>query len=74
MYHGSEANSTPPGPEWLAFEVEHAEAFALSLALRGKEQGQASLSDVLQKPIGPMCALQQSAPNLPRHLHPYSPN
>ena len=74
MYHGSEANSTPPGPEWLAFEVEHAEAFALSLALRGKEQGQESLSDVLQKPIGPMRARQQSASNLRGYFHTYRAN
>ncbi|CAM1509419.1 Fc.00g031580.m01.CDS01 [Cosmosporella sp. VM-42] len=28
MYHGAHQNQTPPGPEWLAFEIEHAEAFA----------------------------------------------
>ncbi|KAF6823104.1 hypothetical protein CPLU01_11603 [Colletotrichum plurivorum] len=30
LYHGSRSNSTPAGPEWLAFEVEHSEGFARS--------------------------------------------
>lgn len=30
MYHGSHTNQTPPGPEWLAFEIEHAENFGKS--------------------------------------------
>jgi hypothetical protein len=30
LYHGSPRNTTPPGPEWLAFEVEHSENFARS--------------------------------------------
>ncbi|KAK0653150.1 hypothetical protein B0T16DRAFT_427351 [Cercophora newfieldiana] len=30
LYHGSAFNSTPIAPEWLAFEMEHAENFARS--------------------------------------------
>ncbi|KAF6821944.1 hypothetical protein CMUS01_11290 [Colletotrichum musicola] len=30
LYHGSRSNSTPAGPEWLAFEIEHSEGFARS--------------------------------------------
>ncbi|KAK2001721.1 hypothetical protein LX36DRAFT_600900, partial [Colletotrichum falcatum] len=30
MYHGTRSNSTPEGPEWLAFEMEHSENFARS--------------------------------------------
>ncbi|KAK3306015.1 uncharacterized protein B0T15DRAFT_556643 [Chaetomium strumarium] len=28
LYHGDSAPDPPPGPEWLAFEIEHAELFA----------------------------------------------
>lgn len=34
FYHGTHRNRTagpPPGPEWLAFEIEHAETFAFSM-------------------------------------------
>lgn len=30
LYHGAHKNQTPEGPEWLAFEIEHAENFARS--------------------------------------------
>ncbi|KAM0420914.1 hypothetical protein ACHAPT_011303 [Fusarium lateritium] len=30
FYHGARQNVTPTGPEWLAFEIEHAENFAPS--------------------------------------------
>ena len=30
LFHGSHSNSTPAPPEWLAFEMEHAENFARS--------------------------------------------
>lgn len=30
LYHGARQNVTPAGPEWLAFEIEHAENFASS--------------------------------------------
>ncbi|KAJ4267230.1 hypothetical protein NW762_003332 [Fusarium torreyae] len=30
FYHGSRQNVTPSGPEWLAFDIEHAENFARS--------------------------------------------
>ncbi|VBB81061.1 Putative protein of unknown function [Podospora comata] len=28
LYHGTWRSTPPPGPEWLAFEIEHAELFA----------------------------------------------
>ncbi|SPQ24443.1 85e4f5bb-75b5-4bac-9a09-aa84823e6e4c [Thermothielavioides terrestris] len=28
LYHGTDSPDPPPGPEWLAFEIEHAENFA----------------------------------------------
>lgn len=31
FYHGTQTPGPPPGPEWLAFEVEHAESFAFSI-------------------------------------------
>ncbi|KAM0250261.1 hypothetical protein ACHAP5_002320, partial [Fusarium lateritium] len=34
FYHGSRTNVTPSGPEWLAFDIEHAENFARSFRLR----------------------------------------
>ncbi|KAF4977402.1 hypothetical protein FZEAL_6066 [Fusarium zealandicum] len=34
FYHGARQNVTPPGPEWLAFEIEHAENFATSIKSR----------------------------------------
>ena len=37
MYHGTHQNYTPPGPEWLAFEIEHAENFGRSF--RGGNRG-----------------------------------
>ncbi|KAF7549548.1 hypothetical protein G7046_g8312 [Stylonectria norvegica] len=37
IYHGSHSNHTPPGPEWLAFEIEHAENFAVSFKRRHGE-------------------------------------
>ncbi|TDZ24849.1 Uncharacterized protein Cob_v002500 [Colletotrichum orbiculare MAFF 240422] len=30
LFHGTRANVTPSGPEWLAFEMEHSENFARS--------------------------------------------
>ncbi|ORY58538.1 uncharacterized protein BCR38DRAFT_447590 [Pseudomassariella vexata] len=30
FYHGGPSSQTPPGPEWLAFDIEHSEAFAWS--------------------------------------------
>ncbi|KAH6897350.1 hypothetical protein B0T10DRAFT_395759 [Thelonectria olida] len=30
LYHGASNKSVPIGPEWLAFEIEHAEGFAFS--------------------------------------------
>ncbi|KAM5350365.1 hypothetical protein ACJ41O_006870 [Fusarium nematophilum] len=30
LYHGARQNVTPAGPEWLAFEIEHAENFGSS--------------------------------------------
>ncbi|KAI5457446.1 hypothetical protein BGZ63DRAFT_78718 [Mariannaea sp. PMI_226] len=30
LYHGDSKNKIPEGPEWLAFEIEHAEGFARS--------------------------------------------
>ncbi|KAF4996119.1 hypothetical protein FDECE_12576 [Fusarium decemcellulare] len=30
FYHGTHQQVPPPGPEWLAFEIEHAENFAVS--------------------------------------------
>jgi hypothetical protein len=41
LYHGAQSADSPPGPEWMAFEVEHAEAFAFSSKReRGKHGGQ----------------------------------
>lgn len=34
-YHGARTPDPPTNPEWLAFEVEHAENFALSFRYRG---------------------------------------
>ncbi|KAM0270352.1 hypothetical protein ACHAPA_003536 [Fusarium lateritium] len=34
FYHGSRTNVTPSGPEWLAFDIEHAENFARSFRHR----------------------------------------
>ncbi|TVY64884.1 Uncharacterized protein Focb16_v015752 [Fusarium oxysporum f. sp. cubense] len=34
FYHGSRQNVTPTGPEWLAFDIEHAENFARSFKYR----------------------------------------
>lgn len=34
FYHGAERNVTPTGPEWLAFDIEHSEAFAMSYRAR----------------------------------------
>ncbi|KEY72685.1 hypothetical protein S7711_02475 [Stachybotrys chartarum IBT 7711] len=34
LYHGSRYSDPPAWPEWLAFEVEHAEAFAQSTSAR----------------------------------------
>jgi hypothetical protein len=34
FYHGSRSNVTPSGPEWLAFDIEHAENFARSFRFR----------------------------------------
>ncbi|KAF5017435.1 hypothetical protein F66182_10639 [Fusarium sp. NRRL 66182] len=34
FYHGARQNQTPTGPEWLAFEVEHAENFARSFRFK----------------------------------------
>ncbi|KAI8715854.1 hypothetical protein NCS52_01094100 [Fusarium sp. LHS14.1] len=34
FYHGARQNVTPTGPEWLAFEIEHAENFAPSFRAR----------------------------------------
>ncbi|PNP86155.1 hypothetical protein FNYG_00383 [Fusarium nygamai] len=41
FYHGSRQNVTPTGPEWLAFDIEHAENFARSFKYRpgGKHPG-----------------------------------
>ncbi|KAH7165415.1 hypothetical protein EDB81DRAFT_252456 [Dactylonectria macrodidyma] len=30
LFHGDQNNTVPTGPEWLAFEIEHAEGFAFS--------------------------------------------
>lgn len=37
LYHGGYFSSPPKGPEWLAFEIEHAENFARSP--RGRQRG-----------------------------------
>ncbi|KAJ6440701.1 Rho guanine nucleotide exchange factor scd1 [Purpureocillium lavendulum] len=71
LYHGSEANATPPGPEWLAFEVEHAEAFALSLEPLGKEQSQTALGDTPQKPISRAHAKRDAAGYIRGYFHTY---
>ncbi|KAI6776639.1 hypothetical protein HG530_000584 [Fusarium avenaceum] len=34
FYHGSRSNDTPSSPEWLAFDIEHAENFARSFRSR----------------------------------------
>ncbi|KAF4333678.1 hypothetical protein FBEOM_12510 [Fusarium beomiforme] len=34
FYHGTRQNVTPTGPEWLAFDIEHAENFARSFKYR----------------------------------------
>ncbi|CAG7558948.1 unnamed protein product [Fusarium equiseti] len=37
LYHGAERNVTPTGLQWLAFDIEHSEAFAMSRrSKRGK--------------------------------------
>ncbi|KAK4234751.1 hypothetical protein C8A03DRAFT_18407 [Achaetomium macrosporum] len=36
LYHGTSSPHSPPGPEWLAFEIEHAEMFAHPRYGRGK--------------------------------------
>ncbi|KAF4973257.1 hypothetical protein FSARC_412 [Fusarium sarcochroum] len=36
FYHGARQNVTPSGPEWLAFDIEHAENFARSF--RGRRR------------------------------------
>ncbi|KAF4957999.1 hypothetical protein FGADI_2829 [Fusarium gaditjirri] len=38
FYHGSRRNVTPTGPEWLAFDIEHAEGFARSFKYRPGER------------------------------------
>ncbi|KAF4433446.1 hypothetical protein F53441_13760 [Fusarium austroafricanum] len=49
FYHGALKNVTPPGPEWLAFDIEHAEFFARSFKYRPKK-GQAKPPPEEKKP------------------------
>ncbi|KAK5989250.1 hypothetical protein PT974_10756 [Cladobotryum mycophilum] len=52
MYHGDTDHQTPVGPEWLAFEVEHAEAFASSWLIRPGQPGSHPQHDHgVQKPL-----------------------
>ncbi|KYK58495.1 hypothetical protein DCS_05511 [Drechmeria coniospora] len=71
LYHGSNTDSIPRGPEWLAFEVEHAEAFALSVTLPGRQHDQL----VGQKPLIPSSARRRDAgrgqQNRRGYLHTY---
>ncbi|KAF9767164.1 hypothetical protein IL306_000292, partial [Fusarium sp. DS 682] len=39
FYHGTRQNVTPTGPEWLAFDIEHAENFARSFKYRAGRGG-----------------------------------
>ncbi|KAH6603870.1 hypothetical protein Trco_007316 [Trichoderma cornu-damae] len=57
LYHGGHSDRPPEGPEWLAFEVEHAAFFARG-PLRGhrgrrpeQEEEELHLSSPAQKPI-----------------------
>ena len=49
VYHGDQTSDRPVGPEWLSFEVEHAEAFAFSMKLHREPQ---IAGTVKQKPLG----------------------
>ncbi|KND91672.1 Uncharacterized protein TOPH_03850 [Tolypocladium ophioglossoides CBS 100239] len=74
LYHGTPSNSPPPGPEWLAFEVEHAEAFVLFKTPRGNQQSQEPRMRPGQKPLGHSSSREASKPhdkNMRGYLHTY---
>ncbi|PHH74265.1 hypothetical protein CDD82_5028 [Ophiocordyceps australis] len=65
-YHGSLDSHSPTGPEWLAFEVEHAQIFA-----------QAWLLNVVQSPVRDQKLLTKSSSvqhDLQGYLHTYQAN
>lgn len=75
LYHGAETRDVPKGPEWLAFEIEHAEAFAYGRRRPGNgSDGEhpghrnLALSIQLQEEDEP----PRSPPNfIPGYLHVY---
>jgi hypothetical protein len=55
LYHGGYSKYPPEGPEWLAFEIEHAENFARSRRPRGRRpEAEEQLHPIppAQKPLG----------------------
>lgn len=45
LYHGGQSSTPPPTVEWMAFEVEHAEAFAFSQELPPSGQNERATAD-----------------------------
>lgn len=80
LYHGTHTANRPAGPEWLAFEVEHAEAFAFSTkngtrnSLR-QDDSTSSANDQAQKPMsGIKGDLAENDAYFPGYLHTYRAN
>lgn len=76
LYHGSQSRDLPPGPEWMAFEVEHAEAFAFSAKKKnGEDDDQSDVKarhSLDQKPITlPINQPKGSSAYFRGYLHTY---
>lgn len=74
LHHGSHQKATPKGPEWLAFEVEHAENFANSRRKRNPKDGDEDEDDLQvtgwnQKPL--QAHERPSLAHMRGYLHTY---
>lgn len=80
LYHGAQTANRPAGPEWLAFEIEHAEAFAVSADNSTKKflrqyGSTSSASNQAQKPMsGVKGELAENDALFPGYLHTYRAN
>lgn len=76
LYHGAQTQDFPQGAEWMAFEVEHAEAFAFS-AKKGAipQDRRGTQSHPKQKPITPVTEEPEDKDAYLRgYLHTYRAN
>ncbi|GAB0137645.1 hypothetical protein EsDP_00005902 [Epichloe bromicola] len=80
LYHGAQTANRPAEPEWLAFGVEHAEAFAVSAKngtrnFLGQDDSTSSAHDQAQKPMsGIKGELAENDARFPGYLHTYRAN